>query len=253
MPTTESINLHPNTNPLSALKSHVYDVICLGSGWASRVVASRCVAAGLSALVIERELVGGDCPFWACVPSKALLRPAEALEGAAKVGGARERLEKGGVGVGVDVSAVFARRDAFTSRWDDGDHLVPMVESSGADLVRGNGKIAGEKRVIVENGGKSVQLEARHAVVIGTGSEPVFPEIPGLVEAMPWGPREATSSSIVPEHLIIMGGGVVGCEMATAYSSFGAKVTIVHQAAEILPDWTPKLGSWSARVLGVAV
>jgi len=240
MPTTDSINLHPKTHLPSSLKSQVYDVICLGSGWAGRVVAARCIAQGLTAVVIERELVGGDCPFWACVPSKALLRPAEALEAARKMGGAKERLVS--TDVGVDVQAVFQRRDAFTSRWDDMDHLVPIVEGSGTTLVRGTGKIVGEKRVVVENGPESVELEARHAVVISTGSEAVYPDVPGLIEAKPWTPREATSSSIVPDHLIILGGGVVGCEMATAYLSFGAKVTIVNKTAEILPRLDPEAG-----------
>ncbi|KAE9382102.1 putative oxidoreductase [Stipitochalara longipes BDJ] len=240
MPTTDSINLHPNTHLPSSLKSRVYDVICLGSGWAGRVAAARCVAQGLTAIVVERELIGGDCPFWACVPSKALLRPAEALEGARKIGGAKERLIS--ADVGVDVQAVFQRRDAFTSRWEDTSLLVPLVERSGAVLVRGTGKITGEKKVVVDNGTESVELEARHAVVLSTGSEPIIPKVPGLAEAKPWTPREATSSSIVPEHLVVLGGGVVGCEMATAYSSFGAKVTIVHKTTEILPRLDPEAG-----------
>jgi pyruvate/2-oxoglutarate dehydrogenase complex dihydrolipoamide dehydrogenase (E3) component len=240
MPTTDSINLHPNTHQPSSLKSHAYDVICLGSGWAGRVIAARCVAKGLTAVVVERELVGGDCPYWACIPSKALLRPAEALEAAKMMSGAKERLVS--ADIGVDVQAVLKRRDAFTSGWDDMDHLVPMVEGSGTDLVRGTGKLTGEKRVVVENGKERVELEARHAVVLSTGSEPIIPDVPGLAEAKPWTPREATSSSIVPEHLIILGGGVVGCEMATAYSSFGAKVTIVNKTAEILPRLDPEAG-----------
>jgi pyruvate/2-oxoglutarate dehydrogenase complex dihydrolipoamide dehydrogenase (E3) component len=240
MPTTDSINLHPKTHLPSSLKSHTYDVISLGSGWAGRVIAARCVAAGLSAVVVERELIGGDCPFWACVPSKALLRPNEALDGTKKVGGAKERLVS--ENVGVDVEAVFRRRDALASGWDDTAHLIPMVEKSGADIVRGVGKIIGEKKVEVENGQERIELEARHAVAICTGSEPIIPHIPGLAEAKPWGPREATSSSAVPEHLIIIGGGVVGAEMATAYSSYGAKVTIIHRSTELLPRLDPEAG-----------
>jgi pyruvate/2-oxoglutarate dehydrogenase complex dihydrolipoamide dehydrogenase (E3) component len=240
MPITDTINLHPKSHPPSSLKLHTYDVICLGSGWAGRVIAARCVAAGLTALVIEKELIGGDCPFWACVPSKALLRPAEALEAAKMVGGAKERLIS--ENIAVDVEAVFRRRDAYTSRWDDNDHLVPMVENSGADLVRGVGKIIGEKKVIVDNDQDSVELDARHAVAICTGSEPAIPSIPGLAEAKPWGPREATSSSIVPEHLLVLGGGVVGCEMATAYSSFGSKVTLISSSTELLPRLDPEAG-----------
>jgi pyruvate/2-oxoglutarate dehydrogenase complex dihydrolipoamide dehydrogenase (E3) component len=240
MPTTDSINLHPKTHSPASLKSHTYDVISIGSGWAGRIIAARCVAAGLTAIVIERELIGGECPFWACVPSKALLRPAEALDGAKAVGGAKERLVS--ENAGVDVEAVFGRRDAFASGWDDAVHMVPMVENTGTVLVRGVGKIVGEKKVVVENGEERVELQANHAVAICTGSEPIIPEIPGLAEARPWGPREATSSSIVPEHLIIMGGGVVGCEMATAYSSYGAQVTVVHKSKEILNRLDPEVG-----------
>jgi pyruvate/2-oxoglutarate dehydrogenase complex dihydrolipoamide dehydrogenase (E3) component len=240
MPSTSTINLHPSSHLPSSLKSRTYDVISLGSGWAGRVIAARCVAAGLSAIVVERELVGGDCPFWACVPSKALLRPAEALQAARMVGGAKERLVS--EDITVDVDAVLRRRDGLTSRWDDTNLLVPMVERSGTTLVRGVGKITGIKKVSIENGGEIVELEARHAVAVCTGSEATIPDVPGLLEAKPWGPREATSSSIVPERLIIMGGGVVGCEMATAYSSFGANVTIVNASQEILPKVDPEAG-----------
>jgi pyruvate/2-oxoglutarate dehydrogenase complex dihydrolipoamide dehydrogenase (E3) component len=144
--------------------------------------------------------------------------------------------------IGVDVEAVFRRRDSLTSGWDDTTHLVPIVEKSGTDIVRGVGQIIGEKKVAVENGDERIELEARHAVAICTGSEPIIPNIPGLAEAKPWGPREATSSSIVPKHLIILGGGVVGSEMATAYSSYGAQVTIVHQSTELSPRLDPEVG-----------
>jgi pyruvate/2-oxoglutarate dehydrogenase complex dihydrolipoamide dehydrogenase (E3) component len=240
MPTIDSIDLHPKTHFPSSLKSHVYDVISLGSGWAGRVIAARAVAAGLTAVVVERELIGGDCPFWACVPSKGLLRPDEALDGAKHISGAKERLVS--ENIGVDVEAVFRRRDALTSGWDDTAHLIPIVEKSGTDIVRGIGKIIGEKKVAVEKGDERIELEARHAVAICTGSEPIIPNVPGLAEAKPWGPREATSSSIVPKHLIILGGGVVGSEMATAYSSYGAQVTIVHQSTELLPRLDPEAG-----------
>jgi hypothetical protein len=148
MPTIDSIDLHPKNHFPSSLKSHVYDVISLGSGWAGRVIAARAVAAGLTAVVVERELIGGDCPFWVCVPSKGLLRPDEALDGAKHVGGAKERLVL--ENIGVDVEAVFRRRDALTSGWDDTAHLIPIVEKSGTDIVRGVGKIIGEKKVAIE-------------------------------------------------------------------------------------------------------
>ena len=123
MPALETINLHPTTHQPSSLKSHVYDVICLGSGWAGRVLAARVVQGGLTALIVENELIGGDCPYWACMPSKAILRPSEVLEAAKTVGGARERVERG---KGVDVEAVWQRRDMYTAGWDDWG-LQPMA------------------------------------------------------------------------------------------------------------------------------
>ena len=216
----------------TSLKDQVYDVICIGSGWAARPIAQRAVAAGLTALLIDNELMGGDCPFWACVPSKALLRPIEALHAAGAVAGARQRLTKDTV----DVDAVFAHRTAFTRGWDDEKLLVPTIIETGTDLLRGMGRLVGEKKVVVTlNDGHTVELTARHAVAVCTGSVPSIPDVLGLKEAKPWTPREATSSSTVPQHLIVLGAGAVGCEMATAYSGFGAKITLVTAGTEILP------------------
>lgn len=229
MPPYPSINLHPSTHPISSLKTHTFDVICIGSGWAGRVAAARVVKAGLTALIIEQELVGGDCPFWACVPSKAILRPNEALEAARAVTGVGEKVAEGGV----VVESVWKRRDTFTARFDDSKNLVPLVEKSGASLVRGKGKIVGVKKVSVTAlDGSEVVLEARVAVAVCTGSESIIPD--ALKAANPWTPREATSSSTVPDHLVIVGAGAVGTEMATAYNSFGAKVTLIS-SNEILP------------------
>ena len=235
-----SINLHPTTHPISSLTNHTFDVICIGSGWAGRLIAAQCTKAGLSALVIENELVGGDCPFWACVPSKALLRPYEALSGAQAVGGARERVA---ADAKVDVEAVFKHRDEVAMRWDDTKMLVPLVESSKAELVRGTGKITGPKKVRVDaHEGGSIDLEARHAVAVCTGSTPLIPDVPGLREAKPWTSREATSADQAPKHLVILGAGVVGCEMATAYVGFGSAVTLVSSSPEILPKIDPEAG-----------
>jgi pyruvate/2-oxoglutarate dehydrogenase complex dihydrolipoamide dehydrogenase (E3) component len=245
MPSIETIDLHPLTHPPSSLKTTTYDVICLGSGWAGRIIAARCVAAGLTALVVEKELIGGDCPFWACVPSKALLRPAEALDDSRHVTGARERLTSSDVAV--DAEAVFKRRDMFTAGWDDTKVLVPLVESSGVHLVRGSGCVIGIKKVRVtlnpeSNVTESIDLEALQAVAICTGSEPIIPEIPGLAEAKPWTPREAASSSVAPKTLFIMGGGVVGTEMAAIYQSLGSNVVMASRSSELLPGLDPEAG-----------
>ena len=225
----------PNRNArlfsVSSIETHTYDAVFIGSGWASRPAAERVVKAGLTALIIDNELVGGDCPFWACVPSKALLRPSEALDAANAVGGARERL----INHKVDTQAVFARRNEFTREWDDTKLLVPATLATGTDLLRGKAKLVGVRKVsITSNEGHEAEIFARHAVAVCTGSVPVIPSIPGLKEAQPWTPREATSSSIVPKHLVILGAGAVGCEMATAYSSFGSNVTVVTRSGEIL-------------------
>ncbi|KAI1341736.1 pyruvate/2-oxoglutarate dehydrogenase [Xylariaceae sp. FL0016] len=239
MPEYNSIDPHPADHGLEELKSDTYDVICIGSGWAGRVLAARVAKAVLSALIIEEELIGGDCPFWACVPSKVLLRSQDALEEAASVGGAKERLSGG---PGVDVEAVFDRRDKFTSKWDDNALLVPMVEGSGAHVVRGKGRLAGEKKVTVEQNGRIVTIQARHAVAICTGSTPTMPGIPGLLEANPWNPRHATSASEAPKSLVVIGAGAVGTEMATAYAGFGTKVTLVSSTPEILARFEPEAG-----------
>ncbi|KAF2098961.1 dihydrolipoyl dehydrogenase [Rhizodiscina lignyota] len=240
MPPYNSINLHPSSHAPSSLKNATYDVICIGSGWAGRVIGARLVKAGYTAVVVEEELVGGDCPFWACVPSKALLRPLQALEEAKAVTGVKERLNSAN---GVDVHAVFARRDAFTSKWNDADRLVPLVENSGADLVRGVGRLTGVKKVSVQSGsGDKIELEAKLAVALCSGSVPMIPNIPGLAEVNPWGPRQATSASEVPEHLIVLGAGAVGCEMSAVYASFGGKVSLVCIAPEVLPRMDPEAG-----------
>lgn len=230
---SEAVNLHPSTHHPSTLPFRSFDVIFIGSGWAPRIATPRLVREGISCLIIESELVGGECPFWACAPSKALLRPQEALSSTASVGGARERLQ---FDHGVEVPSTFRRRDGFTGAWDDLGHFVPAIESAGGHVTRGHAKILAPKKVeVTPHVGDPVELEANLAVVIATGSEAVMPDIPGLLEANPWTPRDATSSKFVPEHLIVMGGGAVGAEMATAYLSFGAKITLVHSSPEILP------------------
>ncbi|KAH8889017.1 pyruvate/2-oxoglutarate dehydrogenase [Thozetella sp. PMI_491] len=244
MPPYESINLHPQTHLPSSLVTKTYDVICLGSGWAGRILAARAVRGGLSAIIVEEELVGGDCPFWACVPSKVLLRPQEVVEEVQAVGGARERFAPTTSGQSkLDVRAVLDRRDTYSSHWDDGVVAVPMVEGSGAALVRGTGTITGVKEVHVRNvNGQEVLLQANHAVAVCTGSEPIIPPIPGLEEAKPWGARQATSSSSIPESLLVLGAGAVGTEMATAYASFGSNVILVTKSSEILSGVDPEAG-----------
>jgi pyruvate/2-oxoglutarate dehydrogenase complex dihydrolipoamide dehydrogenase (E3) component len=210
----------------------------------------------LQALLIESELVGGECPNWACVPSKALLRPADTLQATAAVGGAREIAKSGlqslatkyGAGTKsiVDLEGTWTRRDFFTKHWND-TAAITLMEKSGVDVCRGFGRIVGVKRVGVKPyGEEEIELEAKHAVVVSTGSEPVMPNIPGLLDAKPWIPREAVSAAHVPEHLLIVGGGPVGTELATAYKQLGSEVTLVTGTPRILPKFEPEA---SKRVL----
>ena len=210
---------------MTADKTDEYDLIVLGGGPVGENVADRAVHGGLTAIIVESELVGGECSYWACMPSKALLRSAQALRAAQHVAGAKEAVTGA-----LDVSAVFARRDSFTSNWSD-DGQVKWLESAHIDLARGHGRITGEREVTVTDadGGTRV-LRARHAVAISTGSDAVVPPIPGLREASPWTSREATSAEQLPESLAVIGGGVVAVEMATAYAALGSRVTLLARS-----------------------
>jgi len=182
-----------------------YDVVILGAGAVAENVADRAVQGGLTALLIESELVGGECSYWACMPSKALIRSGMALRAAQRLQGAKQAVTGD-----LDVAAVFARRTVFTHDWDDASQ-VTWVDGAGISLLRGHARLTGEKRVSVTAADGSVtDVIATHAVVISTGSDPLLPDIPGLVEANPWTPRDATSATSAPDSLAIIGGGVVG-------------------------------------------
>ncbi|WP_149084068.1 MULTISPECIES: dihydrolipoyl dehydrogenase family protein [Microbacterium] len=209
----------------AADKTDDYDLIVLGGGPVGENVADRAVQGGLTAIIVESELVGGECSYWACMPSKALLRSAQALRAAQHVAGASQAV----TGT-LDVRAVFERRDSFTSNWSD-DGQVKWLESAHIDLARGHGRLTGEREVTVTDpeGGTRV-LRARHAVAISTGSDAVIPPIEGLREASPWTSREATSAEELPESLAVIGGGVVAVEMATAYAALGSRVTLLARS-----------------------
>ncbi|KJL33657.1 dihydrolipoyl dehydrogenase family protein [Microbacterium azadirachtae] len=227
-----------------------YDLIVLGGGPVGENVADRAVQAGLSVVIVESELVGGECSYWACMPSKALLRSPQALRAAQHVGGAAEAITGE-----LDVRAVLDRRDAFTSHWQD-DGQVAWLDSAGIDLVRGHGRLSGERKVAVTTPDGSVRtLTARHAVAVSTGSDAAIPPIPGLHEANPWTSREATSAEEIPASLVVIGGGVVAVEMASAYASLGAEVTVLARTG-LLGSVEPFAGEFVAeglRALGVDV
>lgn len=201
------------------------DVVVIGAGAVGENAAARIVRGGLSVILVESELVGGECSYWACMPSKALLRPGSALHSARAVAGAREAV----TGT-LDVQQVLARRDEFTSHWDDSSQ-VEWVRDTGITLVRGRARLAGERRVEVSADDGVTTLLARHAVVLATGSTPSVPPIDGLDGLDYWGTREATSAKEAPESLTVLGGGVSGTELAQAYARLGSTVTLVARSA----------------------
>lgn len=223
--------------------SRTVDVVVIGAGPVGENVADRAVQGGLSVALVEAELVGGECSYWACMPTKALLRPAHALAAASRVPGAREAI----TGT-LDPAAAFAFRDQVASGWDDTGQ-VSWLEGAGIDLVRGHGRLTGERTVEVTNDGAVHVLHARHAVVVATGSAPVIPDLPGLTAAHPWTTREAISTSVVPKRLAILGGGVVASEFATMFTALGSSVTVLVRGDALLASLEPFPGERVAAQL----
>ncbi|UED83341.1 dihydrolipoyl dehydrogenase family protein [Streptomyces profundus] len=246
--TAEEFSADASDAPIGdAAEGDVFDVIVIGAGPPGENLAERTRAAGLRTAVVERDLVGGECSYWACMPSKALLRPSAALAAARAVPGAREA-----AGGELAVDAVLASRNAFASDWQD-EGQVSWLESVDVELVRGQGRLAGPREVVVTAAdGAERRLVARHAVALCTGSRPALPPLPGMDEARPWTSHEATSSQRVPERLAVVGGGVVGVEMASAWRSLGASVTLLVRGDALLPQWEPFAGELVAEGLASA-
>ncbi|MEV4517011.1 NAD(P)/FAD-dependent oxidoreductase [Dactylosporangium sp. NPDC049525] len=224
-----------------AEKDDVFDVVVIGAGPVGLTAAARAVRGGLTAAVVEDRLAGGECEYYGCIPSKALLWPMELAAEVDRMPGLQLRGT-------IDAAAVLARRDETVSHHDD-THVVNAIEKYPATFVRGHGRLAGPLRVEVTARDDGVHaLRARHAVVLATGTSPAVPDVPGLAQARPWTNREATSVQQVPKRLVVIGAGPVACEMSQALHSLGAQeTTVLVRGDRLLSATEPFAGELVAR------
>lgn len=216
-----------------------WDVVVVGGGPPGENAAQYATSgSGLSAVIVEKELLGGECSYWACMPSKALLRPVELLRIASNVAGVAQQL----AGQELDPEAVLARRDKFGSFHDDSSQ-ISWATSAGIDVLRGHARLTGTKTLTVTTDGETRSIRARHAVVLATGSDAAIPPIPGLAAASPWTSRDVTNVHEIPRRVLVIGGGVVACEAATWLRGLGVEqLTIVEAGPRLLARAEPFAG-----------
>ena len=231
-----------------------WDVLVVGAGPPGENAAQYAIQhSGLSAAMVEMELVGGECSYWACMPSKALLRPLQVLDQARNLPGAKEV-----VGTHeADVAAVLARRDSFTHDLDDGSQ-VGWATGAGIDVLRGRGRLTGPRTVeVTAADGSTRTVTAKHAIVLATGTSAAVPPVDGLREARPWTSRDVTNLHEIPRRVLVVGGGVVACESATWLHGLGVEhLTVVEGEARLLSKNEPFAGDIVAdrfRAAGIDV
>lgn len=221
----------PFAMPDTAVDADTWDVIVIGGGPAGENAAQFAIqGSDRTAALVEQELFGGECSYWACMPSKGLLRPVEVLDTARHLPGTATV-----TGPSLDVAAVLARRDEIVSHHDDSSQ-VQWARDTGIEPIRGRGRLAGERTVeVTAADGTTRLLHARHAIVLATGTSASVPPVPGLADALPWTSRDVTNLHEVPRRVVVVGGGVVACEAATWLAGLGAEeVTLVERGPSLL-------------------
>jgi pyruvate/2-oxoglutarate dehydrogenase complex dihydrolipoamide dehydrogenase (E3) component len=232
---------------VAAEPANEFDVICIGAGTVSEAVAKELEGTGISLAVVERELVGGECPYWGCIPSKTLLRSAEVLAEAERA----RALAASRVEFDVDFAKIAERTHKIAGNEDDTAATKSLVRE-GATVIRGDGRLTGPHTVMVGDR----ELSARKGIVIGTGTSAAIPPISGLDRVDYWTNRQATLTRELPASLLVLGSGPIGAELAQAFARFGSRVHVVEALDRLIPGEEPEAGAELAKAFetdGIAV